>query len=64
MPNTGTIRDDCRLLSGEQQAKWEMITIKWLKRKIGKPQNRPKETSQLKLIFCKTVFSWGKKRCQ
>lgn len=25
VPDSGTIRDDCRLFSGGQQAKWEMI---------------------------------------
>lgn len=25
VPDSGTIRDDCRLFSGEQQAKWKTI---------------------------------------
>lgn len=34
VPDSGTISDDCRLFSGEQQAKWKMIQQNGLREEL------------------------------
>lgn len=57
--DSGTISDDCRLFSGEQQAKWKMIQQNGLREDIDEPFRQTADTSQRKLSYAKCVVLGG-----